>query len=414
MALLRSLWKKIDFISPFDSDATRYVLLYNYIIFFALIIFTLTVYSNHLRIAHTVFSGILHIVDSMHERTLTPEDYCTIIGCEYIEGPNDVYNISSDLTSVKLIENELAFIDKTLYAGITFKGYTYYVSTANTLLYVGITALEIYFVLFLVSVILVQLILRKERTEFMEAFNAKDAELQYSILANVVANINHNLKSPLLVVTSVIDELKFIKPDPRFMDNYNILLGMGDEALEHISDLIIQLSDYTSPKHDTEEKSIYELCDIAFSMVRRTSIHNFKRTYIDPRLKWYSVYKDNGMTNGLFLNILMNHIRNSLEAHGNVVHVNLDFMDDKHIVLHIVDNGDGVHDDVKEKLYKETVTSKAIGQYDRGVGMYLNKYILTHRYEGDDYLVETTPGIGSTFAIKIRYMQYDGYHNSEE
>lgn len=53
------------------------------------------------------------------------------------------------------------------------------------------------------------------------------------------------------------------------------------------------------------------------------------------------------------------------------------------------------------------MTTKAdVSSYTRGVGLYLNRLLLRDKYDGDDYLVGSKPGIATTFCVKLRYEPY--------
>lgn len=67
--------------------------------------------------------------------------------------------------------------------------------------------------------------------------------------------------------------------------------------------------------------------------------------------------------------------------------------------ISISDNGCGIPDDVKGKLFHETITTKPIGQ-GTGLGMQITHDIVVKSH-GGQILIDTTPGEGTTFKFVI-------------
>ncbi len=63
------------------------------------------------------------------------------------------------------------------------------------------------------------------------------------------------------------------------------------------------------------------------------------------------------------------------------------------------DNGEGISDEVKQKLFKETVTTKPIGE-GTGLGMQITHDIITKEHNGE-MLIDSTLGQGTTITFLI-------------
>ncbi|MEZ4933036.1 MAG: HAMP domain-containing sensor histidine kinase [Saprospiraceae bacterium] len=70
-----------------------------------------------------------------------------------------------------------------------------------------------------------------------------------------------------------------------------------------------------------------------------------------------------------------------------------------HVVFKIKDNGTGIPDDVKAKIFQPFFTTKPTGQ-GTGLGLSLSYEILTKGH-GGNLSVETENGKGTTFIIQI-------------
>ena len=69
------------------------------------------------------------------------------------------------------------------------------------------------------------------------------------------------------------------------------------------------------------------------------------------------------------------------------------------IVVRIVDNGDGIPNEIKEKIFQPFFTTKPTGQ-GTGLGLSLSYDIITKGH-GGSIKVESSAGEGTTFTIQI-------------
>ena len=91
------------------------------------------------------------------------------------------------------------------------------------------------------------------------------------------------------------------------------------------------------------------------------------------------------------------------QANGNrdfapTISVNASVADGK-LTISISDNGTGMPQDVKQKLFHETITTKPIGE-GTGLGMQITHDIITQNHKGN-MLVETAEGQGTTITFII-------------
>lgn len=75
------------------------------------------------------------------------------------------------------------------------------------------------------------------------------------------------------------------------------------------------------------------------------------------------------------------------------------YIADGKLMIAISDNGSGISDDVKARLFHETVTTKPIGE-GTGLGMQLTYDIITKNHKGE-LTYDSTTGEGTTFTFAI-------------
>ena len=74
-------------------------------------------------------------------------------------------------------------------------------------------------------------------------------------------------------------------------------------------------------------------------------------------------------------------------------------MVDNHLVINIADNGEGMDDEVKQRLFENFFTTKPIGQ-GTGLGMSITRDIIENKH-GGKLTFTSTLGVGTTFTFTI-------------
>ena len=86
------------------------------------------------------------------------------------------------------------------------------------------------------------------------------------------------------------------------------------------------------------------------------------------------------------------------EAYAPEVDVRV-WMEDNQLKIRMADNGEGMTDEVKERLYENFFTTKPIGQ-GTGLGMSITRNIVEKKH-GGKITFDSTPGEGTTFEFTI-------------
>ncbi len=121
---------------------------------------------------------------------------------------------------------------------------------------------------------------------------------------------------------------------------------------------------------------------------------------VDERMKGYKLKGD--LPTGSLVNILLNHIKNSIEADAESILFEVEGINaDKTMLINIIDNGNGIPEKVLKRLFETNNSSKSDDTSDgiRGNGLYLNKNIMMR--SGGDITLVSTDGMGTTFQLKI-------------
>lgn len=264
-----------------------------------------------------------------------------------------------------------------------------------------------------------------------------------SALGNLVAGVAHEINNPVGFIAGNLEpaqkyvqdlfhlinlyQQKYPNPDLEIQaeiaaidleyvreDLPKLILSMqeGVQRIRSISDSLRSFS-----RADTESKiafNIHEGLDSTILILK----HRLKANNTRPAIEVVKNYGDippipcfAGQLNQVFMNLLANAIdaleesnfgRNfqEIQAHPNCITVSTNMSQDKNSVLiRIQDNGVGMSEQVRQKIFDHLFTTKAIGK-GTGLGLSIARQIVVEKH-GGTLEVNSTPGLGAEFVITI-------------
>jgi signal transduction histidine kinase len=220
-----------------------------------------------------------------------------------------------------------------------------------------------------------------------------------------------NFPEPGEVIQKEIDaiDLDYIREDlPK-------LIGSMKEGVIRIRDISTSLrtfsrADSSSPVayniHDGIDSTLMILKYRLKANETRPAIEVVKQYGSLPAVRCYA-----GQLNQVFMNLLANAIDaleesnqgrsfEEIKAQPNCIWVKTELSNDSQsVVISIRDNGIGMTDEVKQKIFDHQFTSKAVGK-GTGLGLAIARAIVVETHAGT-LEVNSTPGNGAEFAIAI-------------
>jgi len=105
----------------------------------------------------------------------------------------------------------------------------------------------------------------------------------------------------------------------------------------------------------------------------------------------------------VFLNLLKNAAQACCPIQGRQKHspeitINAS-QDDDFVTVEVIDNGPGIEEDIKKRIFEPFYTTKKVGE-GNGLGLAVSFFIIVDQHRGRLF-VESTPGQGATFVVQI-------------
>jgi signal transduction histidine kinase len=207
--------------------------------------------------------------------------------------------------------------------------------------------------------------------------------------------VAHEIKNPLTPMKLSLQHLERVI-DQDSPKAYNLTKNVAAtliEQIEHLSQIASDFSAFANIAYANNESVL--LNEVLHSV---TSLHNgyeqIKVTYMRPGENYY-VFADKTQLNRLFTNLVQNAMQAIPEDKKGVVVVNT-IHQDRQVIVSVKDNGEGIPEDIRPKIFTPNFTTKSSGT---GLGLAMSKNIVEHAH--GEIWFETIEGSGTTFYVQF-------------
>jgi len=232
----------------------------------------------------------------------------------------------------------------------------------------------------------------KERLELEKQLEEMSHLYKVGQLSSAIA---HEIKNPLnfinLAINQVKDELKEKNYDPNLIN----MLKMVEDEVKRISDLLVNFLEYGKPiKLEWQRCSIREIMDSLYKIVNlKMQDSDIKLLFDIPEEIIFNCDREKLM--GSLLNLLIN----SVESIGKKGEIKVRaYREGNSVFIEVLDNGKGIPDSIKERIFEPYVSTKATGM---GLGLAFTRRII-EEHGGKIYLDDKYKD-GAKFVIELPY-----------
>lgn len=225
--------------------------------------------------------------------------------------------------------------------------------------------------------------------ESKKALARTEKETAWREIAQQVA---HEIKNPLTPMKLTLQHLQRTlggKQQESIKKPIDSLLHQVD-TLSDIANSFSSFAQMPIPEHER-----YELAQLVRNTVdlHRNTITGKLKVDIDDN----SIYTigDEQLTGRILSNIIIN-ARQSAKDKPLVIFVGLKSINNGKVLLEVTDNGAGIPDEIRDKVFMPNFTTKETGS---GIGLAIAKHGIEHA--GGKIWFETTSGRGTTFYVEL-------------
>ncbi len=252
-----------------------------------------------------------------------------------------------------------------------------------------------------------------EISELVSQYNEMLDELQASALKlarsereyawrEMARQIAHEIKNPLTPMKLNVQQLyKKWKDKPEdFEESLKKFTQYQIEQIDNLSSIASEFSNFARmPKTNPRETDLVGHIHSAAELYR--DIKNINLEIDLNGLKEVVVYADKEQMNSMLSNILRNAVQSIPGNKQGLIRISLSVKDDRTLIS-VADNGTGIPEDLKDKLFAPNFTTKSSGM---GLGLAIVKRVV--ETANGRVWFESETGRGSTFYIEYPVLSYN-------
>ncbi|MGV8878052.1 MAG: ATP-binding protein [Sphingobacteriaceae bacterium] len=219
-----------------------------------------------------------------------------------------------------------------------------------------------------------------------------ERELAWREMAKQVA---HEIKNPLtpLKLGLQLLEKSWKDKDPRFDQKFEKFSKSFIEQIESLSNIATEFSNFAKmPEAKAEKVDLFDLIDHSVNMFKK--LEGVKIVYEHSSSSFF-INADKDQIKRCFNNLLKNAIEAIPPNRQKIININYE-INTMDISIRIKDNGKGIPEALREKIFEPNFTTKSSGT---GLGLAFVKNAIQHI--GGNISFETADDVGTTFYITL-------------
>lgn len=243
----------------------------------------------------------------------------------------------------------------------------------------------------------------RKQSEYLVEQNWRIIQTQGELKKNIdlknlfISIVNHDLKHPLTIIRFAVDAIRGQTNDQEIIKHLDKIDQTTVETIKMVEGAMIftQLED----KQYTKQKKTIDLVELINKILADFQNRSYEFKHISIRFNQpTNPFPFNALP--ILENAIMNIVDNAIKYGGNTPKLVIDLVDqDKHYLLSVADNGPGILDQYKTKVFLRYHRVDKKGISGNGLGLAIVKHVI--ELHNGRVWIENNPGGGSIFKIEL-------------
>lgn len=223
-----------------------------------------------------------------------------------------------------------------------------------------------------------------------------DIEKKYEYISTKAKTISHDIRNHLSVIdlySKIMKKRLEMVPNKELKDSMLNAVTSIKKSKDSIDVLLNELRTIQGVKLETQ--NFAKILDSVINLVQAKALDKNIKIEVSNSFNGDIIADENKLLN-VMINLLYNSIDAISDKNKGIIKVNTEETADNMLRILITDNGCGVDENKKEKIFEEGYTSKITGS---GLGLYISKEAMKEQY-GDLKLISSDKN-GTVFEITV-------------
>ncbi len=223
-----------------------------------------------------------------------------------------------------------------------------------------------------------------------------DIEKKYEYISTKAKTISHDIRNHLSVIdlySKIMEKRLEMVPNKELKDSMLNAVASIKKSKDSIDVLLNELRTIQGVKLETQ--NFAKILDSVINLVQAKALDKNIKIEVSNSFNGDIIADENKLLN-VMINLLYNSIDAISDKNKGIIKVNTEETADNMLRILITDNGCGVDENKKEKIFEEGYTSKITGS---GLGLYISKEAMKEQY-GDLKLISSDKN-GTVFEITV-------------
>jgi C4-dicarboxylate-specific signal transduction histidine kinase len=211
-------------------------------------------------------------------------------------------------------------------------------------------------------------------------------------MGDMLSMIAHQWRQPLNQLTYILMNIESAYEYNDLSKEYlSKKIKEGNEQLEYMSSTIDEFRNFFKPDKQKEYMIVDDVVESAVSLMASSLKANNIELELDLNIDIkHNIYKNE------FMQVIVNLLKNAKDVlkQNGVESPKIEiktYILDKNTIIAVCDNGGGVPDDLKDKIFEPYFSTKN-EKNGTGLGLYMSKTIINEHHDGDIYVTNTQDG----------------------
>lgn len=223
-----------------------------------------------------------------------------------------------------------------------------------------------------------------------------DIEKKYEYISTKAKTISHDIRNHLSVIdlySKIMEKRLEMVPNKELKDSMLNAVTSIKKSKDSIDVLLNELRTIQGVKLETQ--NFAKILDSVINLVQAKALDKNIKIEVSNSFNGDIIADENKLLN-VMINLLYNSIDAISDKNKGIIKVNTEETAGNMLRILITDNGCGVDENKKEKIFEEGYTSKITGS---GLGLYISKEAMKEQY-GDLKLISSDKN-GTVFEITV-------------